>query len=67
MEVGCHWGMMANEHIGSNSYEKDSLMTNKNFIHEEIKCRLKAGYSCYCSVQTLCLLDFSLRFEYCNI
>ena len=38
-----------------------SLLTNKNYIQEEIKCRLKAGNSCYYSVQTLCLLDFSLR------
>ena len=28
-------------------------MTNQNFIHEEIKCRLKAGNACYYSVQTL--------------
>ena len=28
-------------------------MTNKNYIQEEIKCRLKAGNSCYYSVQTL--------------
>ena len=27
-------------------------MTNKNSIQEEIKCRLKAGNSCYYSVQT---------------
>ena len=46
--------------IGSNSYEKvktfkylGSLVTNQNSIHEEIKCRLKAGNSCYYSVQTL--------------
>ena len=30
-----------------------SLVTNQNYIHEEIKCRLKAGNSCYYSVQTL--------------
>ena len=44
--------MMANEHIkvGSNFYENvktfkyvGSLLTNQNFIHEEIKSRLKAG------------------------
>ena len=49
-------GMMANEHItvGSNSYEKiktlkylDSLLTDQNPIHEEIKYRLRAGNSCY--------------------
>ena len=28
-------------------------MTNQNFIQEEIKFRLKAGNSCYYSVQTL--------------
>ena len=28
-------------------------LTNQNSIHEEIKCRLKAGNSCYYSVQTL--------------
>ena len=53
---------MANEHIGigSNSYEKlktfkyfGSLLTNKNSIHEEIKCRLKAGNSCCFSVETV--------------
>ena len=27
-------------------------MTNQNFIQEEIKCRFKAGNSCYYSVQT---------------
>ena len=42
-----------------NSYEKlktfkylGSLVTNKNSIQEEIKCKLKAGNSCYYSVQT---------------
>ena len=30
-----------------------SLLTNQNFIQGEIKCRLKAGNSCYYSVQTL--------------
>ena len=46
--------------IGSNFYEKvknfkylGSLLTNQNPIQEEIKCRLKAGNSCYYSVQTL--------------
>ena len=45
--------------IGSNSYENvktfnylGSLLTNQNSI-EEIKCRLKAGNSCYYSAQTL--------------
>ena len=43
-----------------NSYEKvktfkflGSLLTNQNSIQEEIKCRIKAGNSCYYSVQTL--------------
>ena len=36
---------------------KYSLLTNQNSIQEEIKCRLKAGNSCYYSVQTR-LLDF---------
>ena len=62
MEMGRRRGMIANPHIkiGSNSYEKmktfkylGSLLTNQNSIHEEIKCRLKAGNSCYYSVQTL--------------
>ena len=48
--------MEANENarIGSNSYEKVKnfkylgfLVTNQNSIHEEIKCRLKAGSSYY--------------------
>ena len=50
MEIGFHRGMMAYEHItvGCNSYEKvktfkylGSLVTNQNYIQEEIKCRLK--------------------------
>ena len=54
MDIGCLRAMMKNEQVRSNSYEKvktfkylDSLLTNKNFIHEEIKRRLKAGNSCY--------------------
>ena len=60
VEIGRHRGIIANEHIkiGSNSYEKVEkylrpLVTNQNSIQEEIKCRLKAGNSCYYSVQTL--------------
>ena len=62
MEIGRHRGMIANAHIkiGSNFYEKmktfkylGSLLTNQNYIQEEIKGRLKAGNSCYYSVQTL--------------
>ena len=61
MEIGCHRGMIANEHIkiGSNSYEElktfkylGSLLINQNSIQEKLKYRLKAGNSCY-SVQTL--------------
>jgi hypothetical protein len=70
MEVGQHRGIMANEYItvGSNSYEKgktfkyiDSLLTNQTSTFDEIKCRLKAGNSCYYSVKTFCLFDSSLR------
>ena len=62
MEIGRHRRVIANAHIkiGSNSYEKvetfkylGSLLINQNFIQEEIKCKLKAGNSCYYSVQTL--------------
>ena len=62
MEVGLHRCLMVNEHITvvSNSYGKvksfkylDNLLTNQNSIQEEIKSRLKAGNSCYYSVQTL--------------
>jgi hypothetical protein len=54
--------MMANKayYGGRNSYEKvktfkylGSLLTNQKSIRKGIKCRLKAGNSCYCSVQTL--------------
>ena len=56
MEIGRHRGTIPNAHIkiGRNSYEKvktfkylDSLLTNKNYFQEEIKCSLKAGNSCY--------------------
>ena len=62
MEIGRHRGITANAHIkiGSNAYEKvktfkylGSLLTNQNYVQEEIKCTLKAGNSCYYSVQTL--------------
>ena len=73
---------MTNEHIriDRNSYEKRkpckylrSLSTNQNSIQEEIKCRLKAGNSCYYSVQTLSslrLLSKNLKikiYKYDNI
>ena len=75
MEIGRHRGMIANVHIkiGSNSYEKvktfkylGSLLTNQNYIQEEIKCRFKAGNSRYYSVQTLLssgLLSKNLKIE----
>ena len=53
---------VASEHIraGRNSYENvktfkylGSLVTNQNYIQDEMKCILKAGNSCYYSVQTL--------------
>ena len=63
MEIGRHWGMIANEYIGmgSGSYEKvrkalkylGSLVEDQNSIQEEIKCRFKARNSCYYSVETL--------------
>jgi hypothetical protein len=62
MEMGLHRGMIANAHIkiDSNSYEKvetfkylGSLLANQNSIQEEIKYGIKAGNSCYYSVQTL--------------
>ena len=69
--VGHHWGMMANKHnmVDSNSYEfkyLGSLLTNKNSIHGEINCRLKAANSCYYSVQTflypwLLLKNFKIK------
>ena len=34
-------------------YYYGSLLTNQNYIQEEIKCRLKAGNSCYYSIQSL--------------
>ena len=55
-------GMITNEDIaiGSNSYGKvkvskylGSLLTNQNFIHEEIKCKLKSGNSWYYTVRIL--------------
>ena len=50
--------MYAHIKIVSNYNEKvktfkylGSLLTNQNSVQEEMKCRLKAGYSCYYSVQ----------------
>ena len=62
MDIGRHRDIVANVHIkiGCNSYEEMktfkylvSLLINQNSIHGEIKCRLKAGNSCYYSVQIL--------------
>ena len=62
MEIGRHRGMESNDHIkiGNNSYEKvkifkylGSLFINQNSIQKEIKCRLKAGNSCYYCPNTL--------------
>ena len=45
---------ISNSSIIHNNYTYlGSLVTNQNSIHDEIKCRLKAGNSCYYSVQTL--------------
>jgi hypothetical protein len=72
MEVEYHRGMVANEHItaGSNSYEKaktlkylGSLLRNQNFSHVKIKYRLKAGNSCYYSVQTFLSSQLLSEFE----
>ena len=61
---------MANEYIriGIISYEKvknlqifKCFSDKSQFYSGEIKCRLKAGNSCYYSVQTLLVFDFSLR------
>ena len=60
METGRHRGIIANEHVRICSifYEKvetftylDSLVTNQSYIQDDIKYRLKAGNSCYYSVQ----------------
>ena len=62
MEIGHHRDMITIEHIKvcKGFFEKmktfkylGSLVTNENFIQDEIKCRLKAGNSWYYSVQTL--------------
>ena len=62
--------------VGGNSYKKvktskylGSLLTCQNYIHEEIRCRFKAGNSCYCSVQTLLssrFLSKNLKFKICK-
>jgi hypothetical protein len=56
MEIERNRGMRANANtrVCSNAYEKVKtfkylrpLLINQNFIQEEIRCRLKAGNSCY--------------------
>ena len=71
MQVGRHRDMMANEHmaVGNNSYKQcndlGSLLTNKNSIHEKIKCIHKARNSYYYSVQTLvCSISKNLKLKY---
>ena len=56
IEMGSHWGMIANEYIKikvKTFKYVGSLVTNRNSIQDEIKCKLKAENSCYYSVQTL--------------
>jgi hypothetical protein len=77
MEIERHRGVMANVFIktGNNSYEKvktfdylDSLLANKNYIYEKIKCIFKAGTLCYYSVQTLLssrLFSKNLKIKIC--
>ena len=46
-----------------------SLLTNQNSIQEEIKCRLRAGNSCYYSVQTFLSTRFlskNLKIKICK-
>ena len=62
-----HRDIVAIEHnmVGSNLYEK--VKTFKYLIHEEIKCRFKAGNLYYYSVQTLLysqLLFKNLKIKY---
>ena len=70
MEIGRHRGMIANAliKIGSNSYEKvktfkylGSLLTNQNFIQEEINVDLKQEIHVIIQSKHFCLPDFSLR------
>jgi len=46
-----------------------TMLTNQNFIQEEIKCRLKLGNACYYSVQNLLssrLLSKNLKIKICR-
>ena len=55
MDVGRHRGKWAYQDRwkSENHNYLGSLLTSQNSIHEERKCRLKAGNSSYYSVQTL--------------
>jgi hypothetical protein len=62
MQVECHRGIMANEHItvGGNAYEKEktfkylaSLLTNQNSVNGEIRRKLKAKCWYYYETRTL--------------
>ena len=51
-----HWtvGIVAQDRNELKTFKYlSSLFTNKNSFQEEIKCPLKAGNSCYYSIQTL--------------
>jgi len=47
------WRLVQYYKCQGNALVRDSLLTNQNSIQVEIKCRLKAGNSCYYSVQKL--------------
>jgi len=52
IEIGCLQGMIAHYHIKVRTFKYlGSLVTNKNSIQDEIKCRFKQEI--YYSVQTL--------------
>ena len=77
IEIGRHRSIIANEDIrvSSSPYEKvktfkylGSLVINQNST-EKVTCRLKAGNSCYYSVQTLLssrLLCKNLKIKICK-
>jgi len=46
-----------------------TTLTNQNYVQEEIKTRLKSGYTCYHSVQNLLsssLLSKNLKIKICR-
>jgi hypothetical protein len=58
-------GQTHSTEIGNRSFEDvtkfkylETILTDKNYIHEEIKNRLNSGNACYHSVE--CLLFYSL-------